>query len=350
MAIMADRPRDTTNSTRASDRSRSRGNSGRIGAQTLDTAGAAPTPTRLKLALAFAAIYVIWGSTYLAIRFAVDTLPPFLMAGMRFITAGGILFAITARGRLRGVGWRQWGAATIVGACMFLGGNGLLSWAEQGIDSGVAALVIASIPVWLMVLEWLSGGRRPTPRAVLGVVIGMVGVAILVLPGQRSAEVRGGPLEFGALIAASISWSIGSLYMRRAPLPSHSGLTTSMQMLGGGFAVMLVAIALGEWGEVDLGSVSRASWLSVAYLVVFGSLVALSAYTYAIRNTAPVYVGTYAFVNPVIAVLLGVLLAGETLNALVVAAGVTIVVGVALVMIPQRRRFKTSPPTPARRA
>lgn len=292
------------------------------------------TPSRARITAAFVAIYVVWGSTYLAIRYAVDTLPPFLMAGVRFVVAGGVLFALTARGRLDGVGWRQWRAAAIVGACMFLGGNGMLSWAEQTVDSGVAALVVASIPVWLMLLEWMAGGGRPTRRASAGVVLGVIGVAILVLPGQGSPEIRGGPIEFGALIVASISWSVGSLYMRRAPLPPHSGLTTSMQMLGGGAVLLLVGTAVGEWPAVHPSTVSPASVLALLYLVVFGSLVALSAYTFLIRATSPVFVGTYAFVNPVIAVLLGVVVAGETLNAHIVLAGATIVVGVALVMSP----------------
>jgi drug/metabolite transporter (DMT)-like permease len=300
------------------------------------------SPGRTKLIFAFAAIYVIWGSTYLAIRFAVETLPPFLMAGTRFVIAGAVLFAITAPGRLAGVGWRQWGAATFIGGCMFLGGNGLLSWAEQGVDSGVAALVVASIPVWLMLLEWMSGGRRPTPRAVVGVAIGVVGVAILVLPGQGSRAVRGGPLDFAALIGASIAWSIGSLYMRRAPLPKHTGLAASMQMFGGGVLDIAVGSLLGEWGAVDPSVVSMESIVGLGYLIVFGSWIALSAYTFAIRNAAPVLVGTYAFVNPVIAVLLGVLLAGERINAHVLLAGATIVLGVALVMLPRRRRIPPS--------
>lgn len=293
---------------------------------------------RSKLILAFAAIYIVWGSTYLAIRVVVDTLPPFAMAGVRFVIAGGVLFAVTAPGHLRGVTARQWVGTAFVGVCMFLGGNGMLSWAEQGVDSGVAALVIASIPVWLMLLEWMSGGRRPTPRSAAGVLIGMIGVGILVFPGHRSEAVRGGPMEFGALIFASISWSIGTLTMRRARLPSHTGLATAMQMLGGGVALLVVATITREWGAIDTSTVSRGSVIALLYLIVFGSWVALSAYTYAIRNTAPVIVGTYAFVNPVIAVLLGMLLLGETLSPIVVAAGATIVAGVAMVMIPARRR------------
>lgn len=336
MAVMAEPPRSS--GLPPAGAKAPPGSGARDGSGAAHGSGPVPAPpSRVKLIAAFASIYIVWGSTYLAIRFAVDTLPPFLMAGVRFILAGGILFAFSARGRLAGVGWRQWGAATFVGTCMFLGGNGLLSWAEQGVDSGVAALVIASIPVWLMVLEWLSGGRRPTPRAILGVVIGVAGVGILVLPGQGSTEIRGGPLEFGALIVASITWSIGSLYMRRAPLPPHSGLTTSMQMLGGGVAVLLTGTLGGEWNDVDPSQITAASVLALGYLIVFGSLVALSAYTFAMRNSTPVLVGTYAFVNPVIAVLLGVLFAGEQLNGLIVAAGLTIVAGVALVMIPRRR-------------
>jgi drug/metabolite transporter (DMT)-like permease len=253
------------------------------------------------------------------------------------VIAGGLLFAFTAPGRLRGVGWRQWGAATFIGGCLFLGGNGLLSWAEQGVDSGVAALVIASIPVWLVLMEWGSGGHRPTPRTIAGVAIGVIGVAILVLPGQGSAVIRGGPLEFGALILASITWSVGSLYMRRAPLPKHSGLTTSMQMLGGGVLDLIVGTAVGEWNAVEPSSVSTASLAGLIYLIVFGSLVALSAYTFLMRTVAPVVVGTYAFVNPAIAVLLGVLFAGEELNGLIILAGLTIVGGVAMVMAPRRR-------------
>jgi drug/metabolite transporter (DMT)-like permease len=250
------------------------------------------------------------------------------------------LFAFTARGRLDGVGARQWGAAAVVGGCMFLGGNGLLSWAERNVDSGVAALVIACIPVWLMLLEWISGGPRPTRRAGAGVALGVIGVAILVLPGQGSSGVRGGPADFGALVVASISWSIGSLYMRRAPLPPHSGLTTSMQMLGGGVLLLVVGTALGEWTAIHPAAVSVSSLLALAYLVVFGSLVALSAYTFLIRTTSPVLVGTYAFVNPVLAVVLGVVIAGETLSTHIVMAGSTIVAGVALVMSPKWRAWR----------
>jgi len=303
----------------------------------------AAAPGRTKIIAAFLAIYVIWGSTYLAIRYAVDTLPPFLMAGTRFIIAGTTLFALTARGRLDGVGWREWRTAVIVGGCMFLGGNGLLSWAEQHVDSGVAALVVASIPVWLMLLEWMSGGARPSRRAMAGVVMGVIGVAILVLPAQGSREVRGGPVEFGALIVASIAWSAGTLYMRRGPLPPHSGLATSMQMLAGGMVLVVVGTAAGEWPEVHPATVSLASVSALLYLVVFGSLIALSAYTFLIRATSPVLVGTYAFVNPAIAVLLGVVVAGEAINAHIALAGGTIVAGVALVMSPKWKAWRKRP-------
>lgn len=279
---------------------------------------------------AFAAVYLIWGSTYLAIRYAIETLPPFGMAGVRFVIAGALLYGWL---RLRGVAAPtrpQWRTAAIIGALLLLGGNGAVVWAEQRIPSGVAALLVAGVPIWMVVLEWLRpGGTRPGRWVVGGLVLGSAGLVLLVGPG----EVLGGghidPLGALAVVGGSFAWAVGSVYSRSAQLPDSPLLATGMEMLTGGAFLLLAGVATGE--TVDFGAVSTRSLLALLYLIGFGSLVAFTAYIWLLRATTPAKASTYAYVNPVVAVGLGWALAGEPLTARIAVAAAIIVGAVALI-------------------
>jgi drug/metabolite transporter (DMT)-like permease len=280
---------------------------------------------------ALAVVYVVWGSTYLAIRVALDTLPPFLMAATRFLIAGGLLLAFSA---LRGpssrdrIGWPQWRATAIVGAALLFGGNGGVSWAEQRIASGVAALLVAVLPLWIALFDRLVFGHQHDRRTVIGLVVGFAGLALLVGPSE------GGRIDpMGALVCtlASMSWAAGSLYARTAPLPHSPLVATGMQMVAGGALLLVVGLASGEARSIHLASVSRASLLAVVYLIVFGSLLAFSAYTWLLRSAPVTLVATYAYVNPVVAVLLGWAILGEPITARMLLAGSVIIGAVVLI-------------------
>ncbi|UCG53268.1 MAG: EamA family transporter [Candidatus Latescibacterota bacterium] len=286
---------------------------------------------RLLLVMAFAAIYLLWGSTYLAIRYAVDTLPPLLMAGTRAATAGAVLFVFVTRGRFPRLSAGHWRTVSVSGGLMFLGGHGLLCWAEQRIESGIAALVLAMIPIWMVIVGWVSGGGKPGFGTITGVVLGFTGIVVLVSPWKSSMGMLGEPAALGALIGSGFLWVCGSLYARKALPPGNVALSTAMQLLTGGVLLLLVGIAIGEVNRLDFAMVSSRSILSLVYLIVFGSLVAFSAYSWLLRKTDPVLVGTYAFVNPVVAVALGWSLGGERFDIVTVFAGAVIVIGVAVV-------------------
>ncbi len=293
-----------------------------------DTTGAFRASV-LKVALALGTVYLIWGSTYLAIRFAIETLPPFLMAGVRYLTAGALLYGWA---RFRGAprpSLLHWRSAVLVGAFLLLGGNGGVVWAEQRVDSGLAALLVSTEPLWLVMLFWLGTGRKPLGwRVVAGLLLGFAGVVLLVRPGSSSSI---DPIGAAALVLAALSWAWGSLYGQRAPLPESPLAATGMQMLGGG-ALLLIASALtGEPSRFVLAEVSQRSLLALAYLVVFGAIVAFTAYVWLMRVAPPVLVSTYAFVNPVVAVFLGWALAGEPLTAGTLIAAAVILGGVVLI-------------------
>lgn len=308
---------------------------------------ATPAPgtpaTRLALVSAFAAVYLVWGSTYLAIRLGLEGgLPPFLMAGSRWLLAGGLLYAWR---RVRGDApptSRQWGACAVVGLLLIVGGNGVVSWAQQWVPSGFTALLIAIVPVWIALLEWAGPARRrPTARVAAGVLLGLAGVGLLVAPAVREGlgDAEAVPLLLGslAILLASFSWANGSLYSRRAPLPRSGLLGAGMQMLVGGAALSVLGLATGETARVDLPAVPWTGWAAYAFLVVFGSIVAYSAYLWLLQTTRPELVATYAFVNPVVAVVLGALVARETFTPLTGLAAAVIVVAVALVVTAPRR-------------
>ncbi|MCL6642521.1 MAG: drug/metabolite exporter YedA [Candidatus Bipolaricaulota bacterium] len=289
------------------------------------------TPSSWSVLTALAAIYLIWGSTYLAIRWAVETIPPFLMAGTRFFIAGALLYLWM---RLRGVPKPEpfhWVSATIVGGCLLLGGNGGVVWVEKGgFPSGLTALMIATVPLWMALLQWLRGVRLGGGVAV-GLLLGFVGIILLIGPGELSIGGRVDTAGATVLIGASLSWAVGSLYSRRARLPESALLATAMEMLAGGALLILTGLVLREHDAVRLDAISSQSFFAYLYLILFGSLVGFTAYIWLLRVTTPVLVSTYAYVNPVVAVLLGATLAGETITIRTLLAAAVILTAVALI-------------------
>ena len=297
--------------------------------ETARIAPSRPVPGRPSLLAAFAAIYLIWGSTYLAIRFAIETLPPFLMAAVRFLAAGGAMYLWA---RLRGVSAparRQWTAAALVGALMLVFGVGGVSWAEQRVPSGAAALIVTVGPLWMVLVDWLFfGGPRPSGRVVLGILLGFSGVILLIGPEQVVGAGRIDMLGAGVILVGTVTWSFGSLYSRGSQLPDSPILATGMEMIAGGALLLLVAIAFGELARTDVAHISARSILATGYLAVFGSIVALSAYLWLLKVDTPARVISHAYVNPVVAVFLGWALADEPLNARTLAATTIIITGV----------------------
>ncbi len=297
-------------------------------------------PRRATLVSAFAAVYVIWGSTYLAIRLAIDTLPPFLMAGVRFVIAGGVLYAVARALGARRPERLHWRSAAIIGGLLLLGGNGGVVWAEQTVPSGLTALIVAIVPLWMVLLDWLRGtGSRPGLGVAAGLLLGFLGVGVLVGPGGLGGGERIDPIGAAVVVLASLLWAIGSLYSRRAELPASQTLATGMEMFAGGVLLLVVAASTGELGRFDPSAVSARSVWALAYLIVFGAIVAFSAYVWLLQKTTPARAATYAYVNPVVAVVLGWALASEPLSPRIVVAGAMIVAAVVLIVgRPVRRR------------
>ncbi|MBI5763397.1 MAG: drug/metabolite exporter YedA [Planctomycetes bacterium] len=293
---------------------------------------AADGPSTFKLVLAFAAIYIIWGSTYLAIKFVVEALPPFVMASARFLLAGSMLYAWSRWKGAPKPTLAQWRATAIIGGLLLCGGNGGVVFAEQRVSSGLTALIVATVPLWITLLDWLRPhGTRPTVKVVMGVFLGLAGIGILAGPGKFAGGERVDPLGTSVLIFATLSWSVGSIYSKKAKLPSASLLSTGMQTLAGGVLLLVVGSIAGEWGKLHWSAVTTKSMLSLAYLVFAGSLIGFTAYTWLLKVSTPSRVATYAYVNPVVAVVLGWLLAGEPMNwRTAIAAGV-IVAGVVFI-------------------
>jgi drug/metabolite transporter (DMT)-like permease len=294
--------------------------------------------SRAEVVLAFASVYVLWGSTYLAIRFGVATIPPFLMAGLRHLTAGTLLYAwMRWRGTPRPEP-RHWRSAVVIGGLLLLGGNGLVTWAEQRVPSGLAALIVASVPIWMTVLDGLQRRERPHGVVLTGLALGLGGVAFLVAPGKFAGGSHVDSLGAAALLMAALFWAIGSLVSRRVALPASTLLATAMEMVAGGAILLLVSAATREWVGFSPAAVSMRSWLALGYLIVAGSLLGFSAYIFLLGATTPARVSTYAYVNPVVAVFLGWLLAGEAVTPRTLAAAAVIVAAVALIIRHGARR------------
>ncbi len=295
------------------------------------------SPSRIAVWSALIAIYIVWGSTYLAIRFVVDTIPPFLSASFRFLVAGSVLYAYR---RLRGdpaPARLEWRSAAIVGFFLLVGGNGGVVWAEQRVASGIAALLIASVPLWIALLDTVRpGGRRPDRLVILGVLAGFVGIIILIGPTQL-VGIEGQVDLVGGLVltVAAFSWSLGSLYNRGASLPASPLLGTGMEMILGGAGLLIIGTITGDWNQLELSAISTRSILGMVYLVVFGSWVGFASYIWLLRVAPTMLVSTYAYVNPLIAIFLGSWLANEALTPRVLIAAVIIVGSVALITMTQ---------------
>lgn len=294
--------------------------------------------SRLRIIAAFAAVYIIWGSTYLAIRLAVESIPPFFMVGARFVLAGAGLYVwLRVRGAAKPT-LIQWKSTAAVGAMLLLVGTGGVSWAEQFVPSGVTALIIAITPLWFVVFDWWNRGVKPTTSIVGGLILGTVGVIILIDPVEFVGGEQVDLLGAFVLLVATMSWVWGSLYSRRAEMPSSPLLATAMEMLTGGILLMVLSIASGEMFRMDLAAATNQSWLALLYLVIFGSLIGFTSYIWLLKNVQPALVSTYAYVNPIIAVFLGWLIAAEPLGGRILFAAAIIVAGVALITALNARR------------
>jgi drug/metabolite transporter (DMT)-like permease len=283
--------------------------------------------------VALIAVYLVWGSTYLAIRFTIETIPPFLSAGIRFLVAGAILYfwrRLSGDPAPKKVEWRS---ASIIGLLLLLGGNGGLVWAEQRIPSGIAALFIATTPLWMVLIDTLRpGGARANWLTWLGVLVGITGTALLANPWQtHTISPALDPVGIIVLLTAALSWSIGSLYSRKASLPSSPLLGTGMEMLVGSLGLFAFGTLAGEWHQIHLTAISLRSLGGLAYLIVFGSGIGFVAYTWLLRNAPTPLVSTYAYVNPVVAILLGSIIVHEPLEGIEIISALIIIGGVILI-------------------
>jgi drug/metabolite transporter (DMT)-like permease len=289
------------------------------------------TAPRWKLVTAFALVYIIWGSTYLAIRVAIESVPSFTMLALRYAVAGGLLYGIV---RLRGVPApkaRDWGKAGIIGALLLLAGNGAAAWAIRTVPSGITALVIAMSPLWMVVIDWARpNGVRPSVAVVLGIVGGLAGIALLLDP---TATTGAGLTVEGAvvLLIGTISWASGSIFSRTSPMRVDPFLGTAMQMLVGALLLAIAGAAIGEWPHVHVEQITFRSAAAIVYLAIFGSLVAFTAYIWLLQHTTTARASTYAYVNPVVALFLGWALADEALTGRTVAAAFVIIGSVVVI-------------------
>jgi drug/metabolite transporter (DMT)-like permease len=300
---------------------------------------------RWKTLLAFAIIYLVWGSTFLAIRIGVREVPPFLLAAMRFLVAGLVLYGwMIAQGE-RSPSGRQWTSAFLLALLIFVLDYGLLFWAEQRVPSGIAAVMMATIPVFMALAEIIFlRTQTVTVRLALALLIGIGGVAVLM---SHSLSLGGAPIDRSgavALIIAAVSWSVSSALTRKLPLPPSKVISSGTQMLAGGVLLALTAAALGELRNFSPWTVSRGAWLSLLYLIVAGSIIAFTAYVWLIHHESPTKVGTYAYVNPVVAVLIGYFLGGETLGLRTILGTLLVLISVVVITTTREKKPVTALP------
>jgi drug/metabolite transporter (DMT)-like permease len=309
------------------------------------------SPTRMSpmVLLGFAAVYVVWGSTYLGIRVGVESFPPLILAGVRHLIAGLVMYPIFR--------WKtgirptaaHWRTATVAGALLLFVGNGGVCWAEQTVPSGIAALLVATVSLWLVIVDWLRpGGIRPVARVVAGLLLGFAGLVLLVGPAQLGGSGRVDPRGAGVLVFASFAWACGSLYSKHGGMPNSAMLGVAMQSLAGGVSLLIASLLTGESHAFHFAAISLRSWLALGYLIVFGSGIGLSAYIYILQKSTAARVGTYAFVNPVVALFLGWLLIGETITLrTVLAAGVILTAVILVISAPHPVRAGVKAAMPA---
>ena len=290
--------------------------------------------TRRRIFWSFAAIYVIWGSTYLGIQIGITTIPPFTLAAVRFVFAGAVLYAWARFQGEPDPGRAIWLRAAVLGTLFFVCGNGFVVWAVQHVPSGRTALLASTSPIWTVLIESGLDRKRPATRVVVGILFGMVGLILLASPNVGEASGAVSALGVAALVGASLAWAWGSVMFHRHGLPVGPTMATGMKMLCGGAQLALVALATGEGRRLHVASVSGASWLALGYLIVFGSIIGFSAFTYLLRIKTPEIVGTSSYVNPLVAVALGWALAGEVVTAKMMVGAVVSLTGVLLIRWP----------------
>jgi len=295
-------------------------------------------PSRTALVLAFATIYLVWGSTYLGIRIAIASLPPFLMAGLRFLVSGVVLFAFLLG---RGAAWptaRQWRDQAIVGLLLLLGSNAVVSWAELTTPSGIACLLLGGSPIVVVLMDWLRpGGQRPGFGLTIGVLVGVAGLALLLGPGAIPAGYRPSTLALLALLASSVLWWAGSLYGKHRAARTPLLMASALQMLCGSVSILLTSGLIGEWSGFHFAQVTARSWLAFSYLAGVGGVVVFPVYTWLLEHTTPAKLATFAYVNPVVAIFLGWALVGEPLNGRILVAAAVILGAVVLISAARQR-------------
>jgi drug/metabolite transporter (DMT)-like permease len=307
-----------------------------------DRSRSAKTPPLWLVLSAFASVYVIWGSTYLGIHIAIQSIPPLLMAGGRSLLAGLILYAVM---RLRGAERPtavHWGHAFVIGSLLLLGGNGGVSWAQQTVPSSIAALIVAATPLWMNLIDWLRpAGKRPHARVFIGLFVGFVGVALIVTSRDHLGHRLLGPVGATVLLLATVSWAFGSVFSRHARQPESPLLAIGMQMIAGGVALLISGAAIGETARFHPAQITSASATAFVYLTFAGSLIGFTAYVWLLQVSTPARVSTYAYVNPLIAVLLGRLILNEPIPQSVALAGALILASVILITLRMQPGKKT---------
>src|SRR5438445_3639585 len=290
--------------------------------------------------MGFAAVYIVWGSTYLAIRIGIESFPPLILAGLRHIFVGLFLYPVLrVKTGIRPSG-ANWRAAVITGVLLLFVVNGGVSWPEPTVPSGIAALLVATVSLWLVIVDWLRpGGVKPVLRVVMGLLTGFAGLAVLVGPAHLGGSERVDPRGAAVLVVASLAWACGSLYSKHGGMPSLPILAVAMQSLTGGVILLIAGLSTGEFRGLHLGAISMRSWLALGYLIVFGSGIGFSAYIYILQKSTAARVATYAFVNPVVALFLGWFILGETVTLRTAVAEAIILTAVILVItVPHRER------------
>jgi drug/metabolite transporter (DMT)-like permease len=300
-------------------------------------AGARAARPAARIWLALGTVYILWGSTYLGIKYAIDTIPPFLMGSLRFLAAGGVLYLLAMRtgdARADRIGARQWMAALVIGGALLVGGNGGVILAEQYAPTGVVALLVATSPLWMAIIDRVVFGRRLPALVIVGLLVGFGGVAFLIgSPGSGRINLFGAALA----LAAPLCWAGGSVFTRHVKLPIRPLVAASMEMLWAGLLFGIASLLTGELGRLHWQHVSTTSIVALIYLIVFGSLVGFSAYVWLLRSAPLSLVSTYAYVNPVVAVILGAIFVGEAITARLLIAGGIIVLAVALIVVARNR-------------
>ena len=303
--------------------------------------------TSVRLIASFLAVYLIWGSTFFAIRIGLESFPPLFLAGTRHIGAGILLCLLFGKQGTRPTK-QQWITAAITGGLLLFAGNGGVCWAEQSVPSGITALLVATVTLWMVLVDWLRpGGHRPSVRVLAGIVIGFAGLFILIGPAHLGNSERVNPAGAAILVLASLAWACGSLYSKHGSLPSSPLLGAGMQALCGGAVLWIVGLLAGEGAHFHPTGVTLRSWLAALYLLVFGSCFGFSAYLYILKKSTAARVATYAFVNPIVALLIGWGLGGESLSTRTVLAGAVILTAVVLVITAPHRESEVRDVLPA---